>query len=60
MNINRIYSVNAPRKKLQKHADANIEDSVCYRAEYVGKLIQLADFCKKIQAKTVGESIPSM
>ena len=55
-----MYSVNAPRKKLQKHADANIEDSVRYRAEYVGKLIQLADFCKKIQAKTVGESIPSM
>ena len=32
-----------------------IEDSVRYRKEYVEELFQLANFCKKLQAKTVWE-----
>ena len=31
--INRKYNVNIPKNKSQKNADANIEDSVRYRAE---------------------------
>ena len=50
-----MYNVNAPKKKSQKNADTNIEDSVRYQTEYVGQLFQLEDFCKKIQAKTVEE-----
>ena len=50
-----MHTVNVPRKKLQKNAGANIEDHVRYKAEQVGKLSQLANFCKKIQAKTVEE-----
>ena len=49
-----MYNVNAPRKTSQKNADANIEYSVCYKAEKVGKMFQLANTCKKLQAKTVG------
>ena len=41
-----------------KNADTNIEDSVRYKAEKVGKLFQLANFCKILQAKTVGEKYP--
>ena len=52
--INCTYNVNVPKKKSQKNADTNIEDSVRYKAEKVVKLFQLADFYKKIQAKTVG------
>ena len=31
--VNLTYNVNVPRKKSQKNVDANIEDSVRYRAE---------------------------
>ena len=48
------------KKEVTENADANIEDSVRYRAEWVGKLFQLANFCYNLQAKSVGESIPSM
>ena len=58
--INRTHNVNVPRKMSQKNADINIEDSVRYRAEWVGKLFQLANFCKNVQDKTVGGGIPSM
>ena len=54
----RIYPLGrlpTPTKMSQKNNDTNIEDSVRYKAEYVGKLFQLANFCKKLQAKTVGE-----
>ena len=54
MTINCTCNVNIPRKKSQKKADANIEDSVRYKAEKVGKLFPLANICKKLQAKTVG------
>ena len=32
----------------------NIEDSIRYKAEYVGELFQLANFCKHLQTQTVG------
>ena len=48
-----MYNVNAHKEKLQKNADANIEDSVRYRAEKMGKLFQLANFWKNLQAKAV-------
>ena len=43
------------KKEVVENADKNIEDSVRYKAELVGQLFQLANFCKKLQAKTVGE-----
>ena len=49
-----MYNVHVPRKTSQKNANANIEDSVRYKAEYLEKLFQLANFCKKLQVKTVG------
>ena len=50
-----MYNVNVPKNKSQKNADTNIEDSIRYKAEQVGQLFQLANFCKKLQAETVGE-----
>ena len=55
-----MYNVNVPKKKSQKNADTNIEDSVRYKAESVAQLFKLANFCNKLQAEAVGESIPSM
>ena len=49
-----MYNVNVPRKKPQKNADANIKDSVRYRAEKVGKLFKLANFCYNLHTKAVG------
>ena len=49
-----MYNVNVPTNTSQKNTDTNIDDSVRYKAEWVGKLSQLANFRKKIQAKTVG------
>ena len=53
-NYKQQYNINVPKKKSQKNADTNIEDSVRYKAEQAGQLFQLANFCKKLQAKTVG------
>ena len=50
-----MYNADVPKNKSQKNADTNIEDSARYKAEYVGQLFQLANFCKKLQAETVGE-----
>ena len=50
-----MYNVDVPKKKLQKNADKNIEDSVRYKAEQVGQLFQIANFCKTLQAETFGE-----
>ena len=54
--INCTYNVIVPRKNSQKNPDTNIEDPIRYRAEYMGKLFQLANFYKKLRAKTVGEN----
>ena len=43
------------KKEIADNADTNIVDSVRYKAEYVRQLFQLANFCKHLQAKTVGE-----
>ena len=51
-----MYNVDGPKNKSQKNADTNIEDSARYKAEYVGQLFQLVNFCKKLQAETVGEN----
>ena len=51
----RTYNVNVPKKKSQKNADTNIEDSVRYKAESVAQLLKLANFCNKLQAEAVGE-----
>ena len=40
-----MYNVNVARKKSQKSYNTNIEDSFRCRAEYVGKLFQLENFC---------------
>ena len=53
-----MYNVYAPKNKWQKNADINIEDSVPYKAEWMRQLFQLANFCKHLQAKTVGEKNP--
>ena len=50
-----MYNVNVLINKSQKNAGANIEDSIRYRAEYVGKLFKLVNFCYNLQAKAVGE-----
>ena len=50
-----MYDVKLPIKKSHKNDDVNIEDSVHYRVEQVGKLFKLANFCYNLQAKAVGE-----
>ena len=50
-----MFNVHVPIKTSQKNTDTNIEDSVRYKAEWVGKLSQFTNFCKQLQAKTVGE-----
>ena len=52
--INCTYNINLPKKKSQKNPDPNIEDSVRFKAEKVGQLLQLAIFCKYLQAENVG------
>ena len=43
------------KKKSQKNADTNIEDSVRYKAESVAQLFKLTNFSNKLQAEAVGE-----
>ena len=42
--------------EIAENADHNMEDSVCYQSEAVAQLFQLANFCKHLQAKAVGEN----
>ena len=53
-----MYNLNLSIKTSEKNADINFWDYVRYKAEKVGKLFQLVNFCKNIQSKSVVESIP--
>ena len=55
-----MYNVKVPINKSQKNSDGNIEDSVRYTADSVGKLFQLVNFWNKYRPELLGEIIPSM
>ena len=43
------------KKEVAKNADKKIEGSVRYKAEQVGQIFQLANFCYNLQAETIWE-----
>ena len=57
--VNCTYNLNIPKKKSQKNDDTNIEYSVRYKEELVGRHFHEVNFCKHSQAETIGEKYSS-
>ena len=58
--MNSTYNVNLPRRKLQKHADSNVEIFRPLQSGKGEKLFKLAKFSYNLQAKNIGGVIPSI